>query len=75
MKKASKELEQAFWEGIKHDRDMHKHSRRLLKVLATNDGDVKKTVVQWNYGALNASTQLARRALAGIADELDALAL
>ncbi|MCP2214237.1 hypothetical protein AB7M42_008790 [Bradyrhizobium diazoefficiens] len=46
MKKASKELEQAFWDGIKQDREMHKHSRRLLKVLAENDGDVKKTIVQ-----------------------------
>jgi hypothetical protein len=31
VKKASKELEQAFWNGIKQDREMHKHSRRLLK--------------------------------------------
>jgi hypothetical protein len=46
MKKASKDLEAAFWDGIKQDRNMGKHSRRLMKVLAANEGDVKKTVAQ-----------------------------
>jgi 16S rRNA G1207 methylase RsmC len=46
MKTASKELEHFFFEGIKKDREMKKHSRRVLNMLAANKGDVKRTIVQ-----------------------------
>jgi hypothetical protein len=46
MRGVSRELVQFFWEGIKKDRDMKKHSRLVLKVLAANDGNVKKTIIQ-----------------------------
>jgi hypothetical protein len=46
MKKASNSLISAFYDGLKRDREMRKHSLRLLRVLAWNDGDIKKTIVQ-----------------------------
>lgn len=46
MRKASDQLRKAFFDGMKQDVAMGKHSTRLAGVLAANNGEVKSTIVQ-----------------------------
>jgi hypothetical protein len=46
MRRASKALEKAFFDGIRQDAEMGKHSTRLLRLLSKNRGDVKETMVE-----------------------------